>query len=185
MASNKSSQILPADAKTTAEATDEPKVEPSFIEKVEVVYDGAAGQAFVYALLFVALFGVDLFVVADVEDSANNGLYATLLVIMIVFAFEILFQCAVKDDYFENGWGFYFWTDFVGTVSMIVDIPWLVDLEAGAGEGVRTPPVPTDCPPCQPRRDGNPNPPQALPSVLVTPSVPAPPYSAAPRPVSR
>eukprot|EP00939_MAST-03C_sp_MAST-3C-sp1_P003928 g3928.t1 len=82
-------------------------------------------QGVIYFGLFIALFGLDFYVVTDVHDDYNHGMYVTLNVIFVVFIVEIIVQTwCFTEEYWDGGVGFYFWTDFVGTVSMIFDIPW-------------------------------------------------------------
>ena len=49
---------------------------------------------------------------------------------MIVFAVEIFFAAIAKEDYFN---GFFFWLDFVSTISMIPDCGWIWDPLMGGG----------------------------------------------------
>lgn len=48
---------------------------------------------------------------------------------MIFFAIEIVVASIAKPDYF---FGFYFWLDFVATVSLITDIGWIWNVIIGA-----------------------------------------------------
>ena len=49
---------------------------------------------------------------------------------------EIVVQSfAFTEEYLDGGTGFYFWTDFVGTISMIFDIPWLTPLGDASNQG--------------------------------------------------
>lgn len=41
---------------------------------------------------------------------------------MFMFAFEIFLACITKDGYFNS---FFFWLDFVSTITMIPDIGWI------------------------------------------------------------
>ena len=47
---------------------------------------------------------------------------------MIFFGVEIIIASIVKPDYFL---GFYFWLDFIATVSLITDIGWVWDKITG------------------------------------------------------
>ena len=86
-------------------------------------YDKPSTQGFLFALLFLALFMLDIFKAALAADTHNDGLYGTLCAILVIFFLEILVCSAAKPAYVG---GFFFWCDVVGTVSLIFDIPWLV-----------------------------------------------------------
>ena len=94
---------------------------------MEKLYDRRAVQALSFTLLMMALFLLDIFKACLAPDKHNDGLYGTLLAIFIFFVFEIIVCCACKHNYFA--WhpmrGFFFYMDVIGTMSLILDIPWL------------------------------------------------------------
>ena len=51
---------------------------------------------------------------------------------MIFFALEICLASIAKEGYFL---GFYFWLDFVATVSLLTDIGWIWNEIIGTGNG--------------------------------------------------
>jgi hypothetical protein len=68
-----------------------------------------------------ALFGDDIRLAAF-PKSADTGFYATSLVALILFAFEMLLNWISDVEY---RFGFYFALDFVATLSLIPDIEWI------------------------------------------------------------
>jgi class 3 adenylate cyclase len=68
-----------------------------------------------------ALFGDDLRLAAF-SKSADTGFYATSLVALILFAFEMMLNWVADAEY---RLGFYFVLDFVATISLIPDIEWI------------------------------------------------------------
>ena len=94
---------------------------------MEKLYDKRPVQALSFTALMMALFLLDIFKACLAADKHNDGLYGTLLAIFIFFLFEIVICCACKHQYFA--WhpmrGFFFYMDVIGTLSLILDIPWL------------------------------------------------------------
>ena len=90
---------------------------------VHRAYDRPWTQGFLFLLLFLALFMLDIFKVCLAAKSHDDGLYGTLFAILCVFFIEILVCSACKPAYIG---GFFFWCDVVGTISLVFDIPWLV-----------------------------------------------------------
>jgi hypothetical protein len=71
-----------------------------------------------------ALFGSDLrhwFT----NKEADVYFFSLLIIAFALFSSELLLQSCVKDDY---KYSFFFWLDFIATFSLILDIPWLIDI---------------------------------------------------------
>jgi hypothetical protein len=71
-----------------------------------------------------SLFGDDLRMWhADIEY--DNLFFGGLLISLILFTLELLVQSCVVDDF---KYSFFFWLDFVATLSLVIDIPWCMDI---------------------------------------------------------
>ena len=70
-----------------------------------------------------ALFGSDIQMAAT-DASADTGFLVLTIICLIGFASELLLQSLSKDGYFL---GFYFYLDVIATVSMLFDIPAVMD----------------------------------------------------------
>ncbi len=62
--------------------------------------------------------------------SKDDYFFGVTLFGMVCFALEIFFASISKEDYFN---GFFFWLDFVSTISMIPDCGWIWDPIIGGG----------------------------------------------------
>lgn len=82
--------------------------------------------------LMLALFLFDAFIVAQIPS--NEELDAILTVVFVVFLFEFV-GLSVSDATYPLS--FFFWMDFVGTMSMLFDISYLLGDDATAPEQVR------------------------------------------------
>ena len=54
--------------------------------------------------------------------------FSILIIAFGLFSIELLIQCCVKDEY---KYSFFFWLDFIATFSLILDVPWLIDIFNG------------------------------------------------------
>ena len=70
-----------------------------------------------------ALFGSDIQMAAT-DSSADMGFLVLTIICLIGFASELLLQSLSKDGYFL---GFYFYLDVIATVSMLFDIPAVME----------------------------------------------------------
>jgi len=70
-----------------------------------------------------ALFGDDIRLLTT-NKSADNTFYALTFTSMMAFLLELIVASICKEGYFM---GFYFWLDFVATISLITDIGWIWD----------------------------------------------------------
>eukprot|EP00928_Gymnodinium_smaydae_P028275 TRINITY_DN21602_c0_g5_i1.p1 TRINITY_DN21602_c0_g5~~TRINITY_DN21602_c0_g5_i1.p1 ORF type:complete len:1049 (-),score=212.94 TRINITY_DN21602_c0_g5_i1:224-3298(-) len=74
--------------------------------------------------LAVALFGVGIWILADVPDSPGNAILDTLMCsVMLVFLVELVVRIFVEEAYLLS---FFFWMDLLGTVSMLFEISFLL-----------------------------------------------------------
>jgi hypothetical protein len=71
-----------------------------------------------------ALVGSDIRLWAT-PKSADPYFFTGLVVSFILFGVEILTNTVVVDDYKYN---FFFWLDIIGTISLVIDIPWITDV---------------------------------------------------------
>ena len=86
-------------------------------------YEHGGTQAVLGAFLVVALFLTDIWVLARVESAGDVVLDAILFVILLSFAIEVVVQCLCEDKYLG---GFFFWMDILGTVSLVLDVSFLL-----------------------------------------------------------
>jgi len=77
-----------------------------------------------------ALFGDDVRLLFF-EKSADNTFYTLTFISLIMFSIEIIFSSIAKEDYFNS---FYFWLDFISTISLITDIGWIWDQVIGTSD---------------------------------------------------
>ena len=84
--------------------------------------------------LFIALFGDDIRQLAFSKE-ADDVFYILTIISMVLFLFEVVLASLVKEDYFLS---FYFWLDFISTVSLIFDIGWFWDAILGTGSSVNS-----------------------------------------------
>lgn len=91
-------------------------------------------QVFLGALLMLSLFMAESWTLGNAPDSTNTGMDATLLAVFIIFVIESVILSVVQDGYL---WGFFFWMDVIGTLSIILDIGFIADefIPSGAVSG--------------------------------------------------
>ena len=70
-----------------------------------------------------ALFGDDLRVWLTSKE-ADPYFFAALFLSLNLFAVELLLQSCVVNDF---KYSFFFWLDFIATLSLVLDIPWMMD----------------------------------------------------------
>jgi len=71
-----------------------------------------------------SLFGDDLRVWHARKEN-DDMFFAGLLISLILFTLELLVQSCVVDDF---KYSFFFWLDFIATLSLVIDIPWCMDI---------------------------------------------------------
>ena len=95
--------------------------------------DSGEVQLFLGVLLMISLFLADSWAVGDAPDSQNEVMYVILMFVVVVFTFEVVILSIVAEGYFN---GFFFWMDFLGTLSILLDIGWISD-SFSSGQSVR------------------------------------------------
>mmetsp|Transcript_28098 Transcript_28098/g.24827 ORF Transcript_28098/g.24827 Transcript_28098/m.24827 type:complete len:179 (+) Transcript_28098:159-695(+) len=78
-----------------------------------------------------ALFGDDIRSLVPDKDS-DVTFYIITTVALALFALELILSSLAKPGYFLN---FFFWLDFISTVSLIFDIGWISEAIFGTGGG--------------------------------------------------
>lgn len=81
-------------------------------------------QLLLGALLIISLFLPDAWILGNVPSDRDEELFSVLMAIFVIFVFETVILSVVQDDYFLS---FFFWMDFIGTLSIILDIGWIAD----------------------------------------------------------
>lgn len=76
-----------------------------------------------------ALFGDDVRMLFFTK-SADNTFYSLTSLAFVSFCAELILSCMAKDEYFL---GFYFWLDLVSTLSLIMDIGWIMNAKRDKG----------------------------------------------------
>lgn len=87
---------------------------------VEKFLDSRGFQIFINVLTVYALFADD-FRTAFFPKSADSGIDAVFVVCIASFSLEIVLCLISKENYFLS---FFFWLDFISTVSIIFDLQW-------------------------------------------------------------
>ena len=88
------------------------------------IVEGSFVVLLMTAVTLFALFGEDL-VYWHTTKTADPYFLGGLLVSLALFSLELLVQSCVVDDY---KYSFFFWLDFIATVSLVPDIAWLWSL---------------------------------------------------------
>ena len=97
---------------------------------MEKVIDYWAVAMFMNIITIYSLFFDDIRIIAFAK-SLDDVFYGITLVAMICFCVEIILASICKEDYFLT---FFFWLDFVSTISMIPDIGWIwIPITGGGG----------------------------------------------------
>jgi TM2 domain-containing membrane protein YozV len=116
--------------------------------RVREVVEGKAVTTLMTAVTLFALFGDD-FRLWFFDSWVDPYFYSLLILCFFIFGLEILLNSCVVDDF---KYSFFFWLDIVATLSLIVDIAWLVQLieyvfnssSSGASADVKLGEVPSD-----------------------------------------
>jgi hypothetical protein len=89
------------------------------------VLDSPAWQVVSVAMTITALFALDFtfaFLPSEVDDSTYHIIFFAFCFLIV----EMIAMSLIKANYF---FGFFFWLDFIGTLSMVTDVPWLLGPE--------------------------------------------------------
>lgn len=106
-----------------AKPTDVKSTRSASLLKLEKIIDHWSVTAIMTLVTIYALFGDDIRLLAFGKQS-DNVFYTMTAVAMFLFFVELVLNSIAKPDYFNS---FYFWLDFVSTVSLITDIGWIWD----------------------------------------------------------
>lgn len=83
---------------------------------------------------FYALFGDDIRMLAT-NSTADPVFYSFTIAAMSFYFIEIILSCISKPDY---PFSFYFWLDIISTVTMFMDIGWVMDpIVSGGSTGAK------------------------------------------------
>ncbi len=91
--------------------------------RVREIVEGKVNTTLMTTVTLFALFGDD-FRLWFLDSWVDPYFYAILIVCFVLYALEILINSCVGDDF---KYSFFFWLDIVATLSLIVDIAWIVD----------------------------------------------------------
>ena len=90
--------------------------------KVREIVEGKVVTTVMTVFTLFALFGDD-FRLWFFDSYIDPYFYVALIISLLLFALEILLNSCVVDDF---KYSFFFWLDIVATLSLVVDIAWLV-----------------------------------------------------------
>lgn len=82
----------------------------------------AGTQMFLVGLLLLSLFITDAWILGNQPNSNDDAVHGVLLAIFILFCIECLTLSLVQPLYLST---IFFFLDVLGTVSIIIDIPWI------------------------------------------------------------
>ena len=90
-------------------------------------------QALFVTCLFISLFYPDAWVMANAPGKSDDGKDIVEVIVMAIFIVETTVYSFCQTGYL---FGFYFWMDIIGTLSMLLDINWITDtFDQNDGEG--------------------------------------------------
>jgi len=127
--------LVKVDPAEEGEEGEEQPEEPEKAWKKTVVRcldDKYSQIVFSVSLIFV-LFAVDVVAITSLPNSVDNEVDALLLVFLVLYTVELILNSIAREGYFLS---FFFFMDFVGTVSIVADISFLSDkLLPGTNQG--------------------------------------------------
>lgn len=92
--------------------------------RVREIIEGKVVTTIMTIVTIFALFGDD-FRLWFFDSYIDPYFYGALVISLILFGFEILLNSCVVDDF---KYSFFFWLDIVATLSLVVDIAWIVSI---------------------------------------------------------
>ena len=101
-------------------------------ETMESVLNSKGFNALTMVFTIYALFADDIRVMTSLRP-ADQVFYAFSAIALAIFLVEFALNCLVKGDSYTLQ--FYFWLDFLSTISLIPDIGWVWDPLTGSGGG--------------------------------------------------
>jgi hypothetical protein len=75
------------------------------------------------ALTIYVLYADDIRILSTDKDG-DNKFFVSILICFFLFMFEILLLCFVRKGYICS---FFFWMDIISTLSMVLEIPWVIE----------------------------------------------------------
>lgn len=90
--------------------------------KAREVVEGKMITTLMTCVTLFALFGDDIRL-WSLASPVDSYYYSLLIVCFFLFAIEILINSCVVDDF---KYSFFFWLDIVATLSLIIDIAWII-----------------------------------------------------------
>jgi hypothetical protein len=108
--------------KTKKRGIQDEEVEP-LRQQVREVVEGKFVTILMTLTTLFALFGDDMRMWMTTKESDDYFFYG-LVISFILFSTELLINSCVVDDF---KYSFFFWLDFIATLSLIPDIPWFLD----------------------------------------------------------
>jgi len=90
--------------------------------KIRQFIDSGPISALINICILWALFSEDIRVMA-MPKTADYPVWSIHVVVMFIFLLEVVIRICVQRGYFNCGFGFYFWLDFIASVTMFFD--WL------------------------------------------------------------
>ena len=85
--------------------------------------EGTSVTVLMTATTIFALFGDDFRLWLTTKE-ADPYFFVGLVISFILFGLELLIQSCVVDEF---KYSFFFWLDFIATLSVVLDIPWFTD----------------------------------------------------------
>jgi hypothetical protein len=84
----------------------------------------SVGMSIIMTIITIyALFGDDIRVLST--DKNGDPVYWVLnIVALVAFSIEVIIASIARKDYFN---GFFFWLDVISTLSLLLDIGWVVE----------------------------------------------------------
>lgn len=106
------------------------KCNPKLITFLNKLLENSVYITFMMIITIYALFGDD-FRLLLAPKSADEVFWSITSVAMALFLIELIMASIAQKDYFL---GFYFWLDFIATISLITDIGWIYNEMTGGGD---------------------------------------------------
>lgn len=91
--------------------------------RIKRVIDGKYATLVMACVTIWVLFGDDIRLVTTRKES-DEGFFISFLICFILFVIEIILNSIVQEDY---KFTFFFWLDVVATISIVPDIPYIID----------------------------------------------------------
>lgn len=99
--------------------------------KVKALLDHRATSLALSTALVLSLFFADTWVIINPPTSADVAINSILMVVVLLFVFEIAANLYCRPAYnIRTG---VFWMDVLGTLSVLIDISWIINLDSASG----------------------------------------------------